>query len=152
MQTYHDYINSKRPKSCACKETLGDFTGGHCHFSIWPSMNIKILGLFRHPPPPPPPPKPIMSHRRSCSCCYQCTVVILINATTLMHKSNLSRHNFGNNHFGQTYQKQNFLRIFTRLWGCLFEKKKFPTNTANTIKCVFGQIFHSFENFVTLKT
>ena len=29
------------------------------------------------------------------------TVVILINATTLMHKSTLSTNNFGNNHFGQ---------------------------------------------------
>ena len=29
------------------------------------------------------------------------TVVILINATTLMHKATLSTNNFGNNHFGQ---------------------------------------------------
>ena len=29
------------------------------------------------------------------------TVVILINATTLMHKSSLSTNDFGNNHFGQ---------------------------------------------------
>ena len=29
------------------------------------------------------------------------TVVILINATTLMHKSTLSTNDFGNNHFGQ---------------------------------------------------
>ena len=34
-----------------------------------------------------------------------CTVVILINATTLMHKSALSTNNFGNNHFGQKYQQ-----------------------------------------------
>ena len=31
------------------------------------------------------------------------TVVILINATTLMHKSTLSTNNFGNKHFGQKY-------------------------------------------------
>ena len=36
------------------------------------------------------------------------TVVILINATTLMHKSTLStndfgNNDFGNNHFGQKY-------------------------------------------------
>ena len=31
----------------------------------------------------------------------------------------------------------------------LFEK--FPMNRAKTRKCVFGQAFHSFENFVTLK-
>ena len=37
--------------------------------------------------------------------------MILINATTLMHKSNLSTNNFGNNHFGQKHQKQNFLSI-----------------------------------------
>ena len=43
---------------------------------------------------------------------HQYTVVILINATTLMHNSNLSTNNFGNNHFGQKYQKQNILRIF----------------------------------------
>ena len=27
----------------------------------------------------------------------------------------------------------------------------FPTNRAKTRKCVFGQNFHSFENFVTLQ-
>ena len=43
------------------------------------------------------------------------TVVILINVTTLMHKSTLSTNNFGNNHFGQKYQQQNILRIFRRL-------------------------------------
>ena len=42
-------------------------------------------------------------------------VVTLINATTLMHKSTLSTNNFGDNHFGQKYQKQNILRIFRRL-------------------------------------
>ena len=47
--------------------------------------------------------------------CLHSTVVILINATTLMHKSTLSTNNFGNNHFGQKYQKQNILRIFRRL-------------------------------------
>ena len=31
------------------------------------------------------------------------TVVILIIATTLMHKSTLSTNDFGNNHFGQKY-------------------------------------------------
>ena len=40
------------------------------------------------------------------------TVVILINATILMHKSTLRKNNFGNNHFGQKYQKQYILRIF----------------------------------------
>ena len=30
------------------------------------------------------------------------TVVILINATILMHKSTLSTNDFGNNHFGQS--------------------------------------------------
>ena len=33
----------------------------------------------------------------------QYTVVILINATFLMHKSTLSMNDFGNNHFGQKY-------------------------------------------------
>ena len=33
------------------------------------------------------------------------TVVILINATTLMHKSTLSTNNFGINHFGQKFHK-----------------------------------------------
>ena len=42
-------------------------------------------------------------------------VVILINATTLMHQSTLSTSNFGNNHFGQKYQKQNILKIFRRI-------------------------------------
>ena len=78
------------------------------------------------------------------------TVVILINATTLMHKSNLSKNNFGNNHFGPKYQKQKILRIFRRLHWCLFEK--IPTKKAKTRKYVFGQIFHSFENFVTLRS
>ena len=40
------------------------------------------------------------------------TEVILIDATTLMHKSTLSTNNFGINHFGQKYQKQNIFRIF----------------------------------------
>ena len=31
------------------------------------------------------------------------TVAIFINATFLMHKSTLSTNNFGNNHFGQKY-------------------------------------------------
>ena len=31
------------------------------------------------------------------------TVVILINATFLLHKSTLSTKDFGNNHFGQKY-------------------------------------------------
>ena len=43
------------------------------------------------------------------------TVVILINATTLLHKSTLNTNNFGSNHFGQKYPKQNILRIFRRL-------------------------------------
>ena len=42
-------------------------------------------------------------------------VMILINVTTLMHKSTLNTNNFGNNHFGQKYQKQNILRISRRL-------------------------------------
>ena len=42
-------------------------------------------------------------------------VVILINALTLMHKANLSTNNFGNNHFGQKYQKQNIPIISRRL-------------------------------------
>ena len=43
------------------------------------------------------------------------TVVILINATTLLHKSILSTNNFGNNLFGQKYEKQNIPRFFRRL-------------------------------------
>ena len=44
------------------------------------------------------------------------TVVILINATTLLHRSTLIRtNNFGSNHFGQKYKKQNILTIFRRL-------------------------------------
>ena len=31
------------------------------------------------------------------------TVVSLINATTLMHRSTVSMNDFGNNHFGQKY-------------------------------------------------
>ena len=76
------------------------------------------------------------------------TVMILIDATTLLHKSTLSTNNFENNHFGQKYQKQNILRSFRFYW-CLFDK--FPTDRAKTKKCVFGQIFHFFETFVTLK-
>ena len=39
------------------------------------------------------------------------TVVILINATALMHKAILSTNNFGNNHFGQKYQKKILLEF-----------------------------------------
>ena len=74
--------------------------------------------------------------------------MILINAATLMHKSTLSTNKLGNIHFEKKYQKQKILEIF-RLKRCLFEK--FPTNRAKTRKCVFGQIFNSFENFVTLE-
>ena len=66
-----------------------------------------------------------------------------------MYKSTLSTNNSENNHFGQKYQKENILRIFRRLQWYLFEK--IPTNRAETRKCVFGQIFHSFGNFVTLR-
>ena len=43
------------------------------------------------------------------------TVMILINAITSMPKSTLSTNNFGNNHFGEKYQKQNILGIFRKL-------------------------------------
>ena len=66
-----------------------------------------------------------------------------------MHKSTLSTNDFGNIYFGQKNQKQNSLRISRRLKWCLLEK--FPTDRAKTRKCVFGQFFHSFENFVTIK-
>ena len=78
-----------------------------------------------------------------------CTVKLSINATTVMHKSTLSTNNFGNNSFRQKYQQRNILTIFRRLKWCLFEK--FPTSRAKTRKCVFGKIFHFFNNFVTLK-
>ena len=77
------------------------------------------------------------------------TVVILINATTLMHNSTLRTNNFGNNHFGQNYREQIIPIIFRRLYWCLFENC--PTNRAKTRKCVFGQSFYTFDNFVTLK-
>ena len=66
-----------------------------------------------------------------------------------MHKSTLNTKNLGNNDFGQKCQKQNILRLFRRLYWSVFEK--FPTNRAKNRKCVFGQTFHSFENFVTLE-
>ena len=66
-----------------------------------------------------------------------------------MLKSTLSLNNFGNDHFGPKNQKQKILRISVSLDCCLFET--FPTNRAGTRKCVFCQLFHSFENFVTLK-
>ena len=41
------------------------------------------------------------------------TVVILINATFLMHKSTLSTNDFGINHFGQKYSSDfNYCDIF----------------------------------------
>ena len=43
------------------------------------------------------------------------TVVILINATTLMHKSTVNTNNFGINILDKKYQKQNILRFFRRL-------------------------------------
>ena len=39
------------------------------------------------------------------SLVHRHTLVILINATTLMHKSTLGMNNFGHNHFGQKYQE-----------------------------------------------
>ena len=65
-----------------------------------------------------------------------------------MLRSTLGTNNFGNNHFGQKYQKQNIPGIFRLQW-CFFEN--FPTNRAITRKCVFGQIFHFFEEFRNFK-
>ena len=62
--------------------------------------------------PFPPPPADYIPPVEAVAAA---TSVILINATTLMHKSALSTNNFGNNHFAQKHQKQNILRIFRRL-------------------------------------
>ena len=70
--------------------------------------------VFRRPPPP----RSEISRDATVlgyfpfACIDNNTVVILINATTLMHKSTFNTNNFGNNHFGQEYQEQNILRIF----------------------------------------
>ena len=46
--------------------------------------------------------------------------MILIDATTLIHKSTLSMNNFRNNHFGQKYQKEIFFKILeVYRGGCL---------------------------------
>ena len=69
----------------------------------------------------------------------KCTVVILINSTTLMHKSTLSTNNFGNNHFGQKCQKQNILRIFRRLlWFCLKNFQRIEQKLENTFLANFS--------------
>ena len=60
-------------------------------------------------------PELIQNKRQHVLSAQRSTVVILINATTLMHKSTLSTNNFGNNHFGQKYKKENILRFFRRL-------------------------------------
>ena len=44
------------------------------------------------------------------------TAVILINATTLMHKSTLSTNDFGNNHFGQKYSSCIRMTTGTIIW------------------------------------
>ena len=75
--------------------------------------------------------------------------MILINATTLMHKSTLNTNNFRNNDFGQKYQKQNIRRIFRKLQWCMFEK--FPSNIEKSRKCIFVQIFHFFWQFRNFK-
>ena len=49
-------------------------------------------------------------------------VVILIKATTLMHKSTLSTNNFGNNHFGQKLSDDFFNATF------LMHKSTLSTN------------------------
>ena len=54
-----------------------------------------------------------IAHALDCSALWldatKSTVMILINATTLKHKSTLSTNNFGDNHFGQKYQNENIL-------------------------------------------
>ena len=67
-----------------------------------------------------------MMHLRSA-----CTVVILIIATTLMHKSILSTNNFVNNHFRQSTRNKIFLQ-FSGDYNGVFEK--FPKNGAKTRK------------------
>ena len=76
-------------------------------------------------------------------------IMILNNATTLMHKSTLSTNIFGNDHFGQKYQKQKKLKILGYYKGVWL--KNFQRIEQKLENAFFGQIFHSFENFVTLK-
>ena len=54
------------------------------------------------------------------------TVIILINATILMHNSNLSTNNFGNNHFGQSTKNKIFLKSLDYNGVCVknFQRKE----------------------------
>ena len=63
----------------------------------------------------------------------------IINATTLMHKSTLSTNNFGKNHFGQKYQKQNVLRIFRDYNGvCLKNFQRIEQKLENAFLAKFS--------------
>ena len=75
------------------------------------------------------------------------TVMILINATTLMHKSTLSTNNFGNNHFGQKCQKQMILRNVRKLYWCLFEKFQWIEQKLENAFLVKFSIFWELQNF-----
>ena len=67
-------------------------------------------------------------------------------ASLIVARSSTAITGRSDNHFRQKYQKQNILRIFRSVYWCLI--KKTPTNRAKPRKFVFGQIFHSFENFI----
>ena len=68
------------------------------------------------------------------------TVVILINATTLTHWSTLSTNNFGNNYFGQKYQKQNILRIGDYNGVCLKNFQQIEQKLENAFLAKFSNL------------
>ena len=76
------------------------------------------------------------------------TVVILINATTLTHKSTLSTNTFGNKHFGQKYLEQNILEYLRDYNGVFSEKFQ---RTVQNYKMRFWPNFPFFWEFQTFK-
>ena len=67
------------------------------------------------------------------------TVVILINATTLMHKSSFSTNNFGNNHFGKSTRNKIFLEFLADCNGvCLKEFRRIEQKLENVFLAKFS--------------
>ena len=77
-------------------------------------------------------------------------VVILINATTLMHKSTLNTNNFGNNHLDKSTRNKIFLKFFGDYNGvCLKNLQRIEQKLENAFWPNFP-FFWQFCNFKKL--
>ena len=74
--------------------------------------------------------------------------MILINATTLMHKLTLSANNFGSNHFGQKYQKHNFLEFLDYNGVYLKNFRQIEQKLENAFTAKFSTLFITLKKYL----